>query len=57
MIFIKENAAVDGETYIAKGTWNNLEDRSLVRSKTCFRHIFASAGFEPAFMELWDPTR
>ena len=56
MIFIKENAAVEGETYIAKGTWASKEDRSLARSKHCFKHIFAAAGFEPAFMETWDPT-
>ena len=57
LIFIKENAAAEGDTYIAKGKFEGIEDRSLVRSKACFRHIFAAAGFEDMIMELWDPTR
>ena len=33
-----------------------LEDRSLVRSEACFRHIFAQAGYRPLIFEDWDPT-
>jgi len=53
-VVIKENKA-DATSEEIVGTYLSESDRSLCRSETCFKHVFAKAGYNVFQCEDWNP--